>query len=279
MKIHLHLGVHKTATTHLQEMLKVNCDRLKEQGVFYFTLDEFRRKIEEIRDNKVDNQAHLLKQYIEKEANGFDKVILSEENLIGLTYHIFKQKGLYKRLKMNLSILQYIMMDHECEFFMSIRNMKTFLPSIYSEALHIDEYQPFSMVYQGEIYNVFWFNLIDDLLNFRIKTNIWCYEDYAEKRKEILSELTFNVDVDWDQDISPDPRTISSQQLIECYQEICEELNIKNKYIYYKLRKYFPLQSREERFQPFDMNQMKKLDLNYQLDIQEIKKRALVNFI
>lgn len=85
-KVVLHLGIHKTATTALQEFLERESRSLRDNGAVYIPLAEMREEISPlIRSNQPLHREFLIKM---AERMGAASIILSDENIAGLTSDI-----------------------------------------------------------------------------------------------------------------------------------------------------------------------------------------------
>ena len=93
----LHLGLHKTGTTFVQESLKVSRRALIEQGLFYTPLNQMRNKITKNIGNEYDEKKSQDLQtsidIIASEAKnaGCHTMLLSDENILGFPSQITKK--------------------------------------------------------------------------------------------------------------------------------------------------------------------------------------------
>ena len=132
MKLHLHIGAHKTATTHFQNVLATN-QYLYPIGYKYIPMTDFRRNVTRLIGNKMNDFKPYLDEAIKDSP---DVIIVSEENICGETKDIFECDYLYPRLESRLtSMVNFIEAFDEVEGWFSIRAMDTFLPSMYCEYL------------------------------------------------------------------------------------------------------------------------------------------------
>jgi len=278
VNLHIHLGAHKTGTTHLQELLNFHQTDLKNQGILYIPLLELRAKLTDIYSSKSITKPLDFYQYVIERSSGFTKVILSEENLMGNTNNIFNQRELYQNNLPFLSILSELIKRSEVKLFFSVRNLATFLPSIYSEALNWSSYQPFEKTYHSNFLNLSWMSVIAKLQSLNRPLFLWKYEDYKEHCKEILREISFDSKVDWQEHKVPMLRRSSSKNLMKCYEEISTQLGGDHRKIYRLLREYFPITKQEDRFEPFAKVLTDHFDQSYQRDISSIKSCDGIEF-
>ena len=141
----IHLGAHKTATTHLQETLAAVRDDLVGQGVDFIpnplvrqrnlarTLSQ-RRPIARL---PIVGRAHMrdaIESVVAPLRAGPEVVVLSEENIIGVPEHMLKAPS-YPQAEPNVGRLASLAGRAEVMFFLSIRSYDTLLPSAYVETL------------------------------------------------------------------------------------------------------------------------------------------------
>ena len=120
-----HLGAHKTATTHIQEVLRSQRLKLREQGIRYIPLDELRSATYEILES-----TRFPKLKFDLLRFGAPKAtILSEENFMGYPIEACSFP-LYPRMEHRLEIIK----RRPAVAFLAIRNPADFAASVYSEA-------------------------------------------------------------------------------------------------------------------------------------------------
>jgi hypothetical protein len=100
MKIELHLGVHKTATTHLQRFWSA-CARLPAARAVCPPLDEVRARLTSVAGSPVKDpaedearRASVVVWLSQWHATG-KPVVLSDENLIGTCERVFALNSIY----------------------------------------------------------------------------------------------------------------------------------------------------------------------------------------
>src|SRR5699024_10775745 len=96
MKIILHFGAHKTASTHLQYNLALNRQVLTQYGVVYFKFQErpkLHRQSRSLRRNTqntkydMETTKNTIRQEIETAIKGYDAALLSFEGILGPLNH------------------------------------------------------------------------------------------------------------------------------------------------------------------------------------------------
>jgi len=141
MKIHIHLGAHKTATTFIQSLLHDQRDRLDAASIGYVPLSSLRRDF----TNRFEMlyrfdpfwspilrpylRARLARQLEAHKAKSL--VILSDENLAGFLRMNAVNHGLYKTIGTRAKLLADLLDGHELHFFFATRTYKDYLTSSY----------------------------------------------------------------------------------------------------------------------------------------------------
>ncbi|MEO0682051.1 MAG: hypothetical protein AAF192_16730, partial [Pseudomonadota bacterium] len=144
----IHLGAHKTATTHLQGALAARRKDLLRAGVEYVPLHRMRKAQVQSLRKRLDGEgagrparrAALIEALL---PNGPRRaaVALSDENLIGIPMTLLR-RGLYPKAGRAVRFLSSLADDGaELRLFLATRSLDTLLPSTYAEAArrrHVD---------------------------------------------------------------------------------------------------------------------------------------------
>jgi hypothetical protein len=195
MKLHLHLGAHKTGTTHFQEVLKVNSG-LYDSRVSYIEMEEFRRNLQ-WKNDWVDFAS--CGPYLDKIKGSNSTLLISEENLTGETKDIYRDLFLYSNLEKRVGSFRKFTEDFgDIEVWFSIRSMDGFLPSIYCESLRHWKYKKFNKVY-GNNLNQSWLPVIKRIRHIfpKARINVIRYENYMMVLPEVVNRI-FGDNEQWD---------------------------------------------------------------------------------
>jgi hypothetical protein len=141
----IHVGAHKTATTHLQETLTRVRDGLAARGVDFIPNPLVRehglaRRLWERRPIArlpFVGPAHMrdaIEATVEPLRRGPGVVVLSEENILGRPEHIFAEP-FYPQAGQTLGRLASLAGRADLVLFLSVRGYDSFLPSAYAERL------------------------------------------------------------------------------------------------------------------------------------------------
>ena len=203
MRIHLHAGAHKTATTWLQSMLADSLAGLNESGVGYMPLERFRRSVTqnlmstppaELRPQKMLQR--FFPTGIPADIRG---VVISDENLIGTCGGFIRSGHLYRDAGMRLRRLRKVLAGNHLTLFFAIRSYDTFIPSAYCEVLrHAKAFVPFEDFRPRIALDQSRWPLV---LSRMIKTLqpagvvVWRYEDFRANADAIARMLAFDIDL------------------------------------------------------------------------------------
>jgi|GEM_PF-4006223 len=142
MKVSLHIGAHKTATTFIQSALERNADALLRQGTAVLPSEELRVEVtrplkprpdDGESDARVARARQCLDAYLGR--SDIQRLILSDENLLGEPAKIVADASLYADTQARLAALAPLLAGHEVTVFFAVRNLAEFTRSIYCEAL------------------------------------------------------------------------------------------------------------------------------------------------
>ncbi len=141
MKIHLHLGAHKTATTYIQSQLFDNRADLATTGAGFVGLWVMRKQFTRLFETLgwfdpvwAPVTRWILRRRLRvilKPHGGKKLVILSDENLAGLIRTNYWRGGLYRGLKARMKMLRSVFSGHDVHYFFCIRPYADHLTSSY----------------------------------------------------------------------------------------------------------------------------------------------------
>ena len=191
----MHLGAHKTATTHFQKVLEVNrC--LHPSNISYIEMEQFRSNLR-WKNGRVDVTS--CGAYLDEIKRSCSTLVISEENLSGEAKDIYKNLFLYSDIENRLSSLGEFTQDFdEIEVWFSIRSMDGFLPSIYCESLKHWRYRKFDKVYAGN-YSQTWLPVIKSIRRVfpKARINVIRYENYKSALPLVIKKI-FGKSENWD---------------------------------------------------------------------------------
>ncbi len=198
----IHIGAHKTATTHMQMSLEASEERLTAKGVRFFGPKILRKEnnsLVDLLNLKVEN--HTPKPTRERAAQlehmfaGGHRLVLSDENFIGTLNHggLTMPMPLYPHTAQRVQALAAAVGCGPIEVFVGIRNPTNFLVSGYSQALMGGSKVSFAdYIKANPVNGVYWPGLIA-----RVRATpgvgsitVWRYGDYKPLFHQIMALMT-----------------------------------------------------------------------------------------
>lgn len=174
----LHLGVHKTATTHLQLSLEAIRVQLARQGVDYIPLDRLRAATAYHLDWAKRFKALKFKRAVNSLSVGLRTMILSEENWLGHPHEGCRFPP-YPRAEERLKTIAKL--GGNFSVFLAVRDPGQFVPSIYSQALR---HHPEKVLHR-RTHDAWleggspWSDLVERISRIFPNVTVWRYEDYV----------------------------------------------------------------------------------------------------
>lgn len=142
-EIRVHIGAHKTATTHLQDTLELCENELENMGISYINRDKFRNKIAFLTQENVFQGSR--RNFFEKRYTLTSKLfqfhgkeqalVLSEENIMGNALEALFTSP-YPTPKLNF--INYAKKLTGVQVFISLRSFSAFYPGAYITALRFN---------------------------------------------------------------------------------------------------------------------------------------------
>lgn len=201
MKIHVHLGVHKTATTTQQELLRRNLPKLQAHGVGYLELNALRElltnKLSLLVPSNFRIEDHLPAFFPAGVPASPRGIIISDENLLGGCASLLTSGTLYPAVAQRLAQLRGLLAGHDVTAYLSMRGYGDFLAAAYCEAmLGTRQFMDFE-VFRAKLKlrTVSWPDLLQTVLTQLAPSTlrVWCFEDYPSHAEAILSEMAFGA--------------------------------------------------------------------------------------
>lgn len=200
----IHLGAHKTATTHIQEVLARKRDELIVNGLDFIPHSVVRKlglahalrkrslraRMPVLRDGIA---AEILCRTVDPLRKGPDTVVLSEENLIGALPTMYVDR-LYPTADTCITRLRGLRRRSDVVFFLSIRSFDAQIPASYAQGLR---HKPplkggFEAIRRRMLASPpSWLDLVRRICRLApdVPLVVWRHEDYRTHAEEILAML------------------------------------------------------------------------------------------
>lgn len=198
----IHLGAHKTATTHLQETLTAVRPALAARGLDYIPNPLVReRKLARALWTRrplarlpLVGPMHMrdaIERLLAPLRLGPDTVVLSEENILGIPDQILGQP-FYPQAAQSVGRLASLAGRAKLVFFLSIRGYDTLLPSAYAESLKFRPPREGGFDTRRLLAETpSWYDLVAQIHRAApgVPLRIWRQEDYRANAQAIMSEV------------------------------------------------------------------------------------------
>ena len=277
MKLVLHLGFHKTASTHLQGILESVVPEY--DGIRYVGPLEFRAKTVWFKARYKGLDQKRSEAYLKELSSSSGTVVISDENICGHSDDIFRHSRFYEHLFGRLQSLSAFSDRFDTtDVWVAIRNPATFIPSIYCEAMRWKGYQSFSEVFQGD-FNQSWLPVIRDILDALPNSNInvICYENYRASIPQFFDDLGVDTGLFNDKE-SDVVRRSPSWHSIKTYKNISYFLPLRlQKRLLQFIERFDGPDS--EPFAPFSELEIKRHNTSYAQDIASIAVEKRVKLV
>lgn len=182
-QIMLHVGVHKTATTHMQASLRLSRARLNAAGVSYWDLKTLRAGGSDVADHLQLAEGRLASG-VKQMLDGHDRLLISEENMLRLPYKMGEGPNpiLYERGHQLIAQMGQGAPEQQVDVALSLRDYAGYFRSLYTQTLMGGYFPSFKRFITRSSYDVCtWVHLVDRIhaLPNVLRIIVWRYEAYG----------------------------------------------------------------------------------------------------
>lgn len=288
--IHLYLGAHKTATTHLQGILLANRDTLLTENVTISAPQDVRKRWLPEFFNYNKNRKHTVDKNLINRLTSIAPAtglwILTEENIIGVSNDFKNRAGIYPATGTRLKSLVSLFGNANIKLFFSVRSYASFYRSAYSEVVRNRGYLPFDEFYDATRYkNNSW---IDTVRMFQEAIpqdhiTLWKFEDFRLLVPHLIHLISggHNAEALLTRYSPKTTRPSLSQKTIDILSDLSPVLRRdESLHLVERINAAYPVGNGCEPYQPFTSKQKSVFQEQYDTDIEEIKKRfSAIRFV
>ena len=188
--IDLHLGAHKTASTHLQKYWFA-CNALAD-GVHCPPLEAVRAHVTPVAAHAAPAALRGARRWLEGLCEGRRRVVLSDENILGTCDANFARQALYPDARARLERLAPLLADRPLRVLISVRGYADYLRSAWCEVIRHTPYRPFREAYLGmQDLARRWEHVVGDVAEALPHAAIecWRYEDLEDVQPLLTASL------------------------------------------------------------------------------------------
>ncbi len=200
MSFHLHIGAHKTATTHMQATLKRHRAMLEAAGVQFAAPDEVRTLIGAGRRAaaKMGAMPSLRRsgaaRRLARLDRGAERLVISDENSLGRCAEIFEQNCIYPTAGRQLMIWRRLAAKRPTTVYLGVREYGAFFSGAYiqsirgAQAYRPDESDRAALARLPRR----WPDIVADVRQALpgAHLRVWAFEDYPALSHHLLAEMT-----------------------------------------------------------------------------------------
>ena len=196
IKIIIHAGAHKTASTHLQNRVLENENLVVKSGCSYLGPEKIRDQFGTLwralgRSDTPDEQERKLAAL----AAGQPRLVISEENIIGGFKDLMNGPNraiLYPKAVERLARLAQLVAPNPLHIAMAVREPSSYYVSVYNQLLLSGRFQTWERFSKGlDPTAVKWSDILHPIAEIPgvAAVSIWRYEDYHRLLPQILNTL------------------------------------------------------------------------------------------
>jgi hypothetical protein len=283
MEWHIHLGAHKTATTHFQDLLERNVCSLGSSGTLLVPRVPFRasKLLNQVIDSKLSND--LLDELTAKfspappaQTTTFRRILISEENILGSSKELL-ECPIYSRAEKRLEAWADLLKGQEVKLYFAVRNFGQILPSAYSQATRQGfALQPFNYYLDRCLSSPpSWLELVGRIRSaFPHSTlKIWTFEDYIRDPAKFIRRLNVGEISSGELQVPASTRSLSATTLRKL-----QKLNSSRlpKLIRKRLRRYMASLDAGEGYKPMSADEIEFFSARYRAELKKINENLLL---
>lgn len=208
MQFHIHLGAHKTATTFVQRTLRENAPALAAAGIAAPDLVVLRKRFTARFDRVMRGGALAARlfdaslrrdlQSLLPSAPGIGRVLLSDENFLGVLGANTKGRGLYPDAGGRARVLARLAGPGDVHWFLAIRNYADFVTSAYLQAASHRAAPAFEAYVAAVLAGPRgWADIVDELVahSGAGRVTVWTYERFRDDPVPVFAALVPGADL------------------------------------------------------------------------------------
>lgn len=271
----LHIGAHKTGTTHLQTMLAARRREMAAAGLAFAPTPAMRDRLTPlIRDESVPIED--LRAMLGRLMSGGEVGVSSCEAVLGYSGHVYAPR-FYERARRRVARLGAALGSTRTTLFLGIRSYDELVPSAYCQELRVRALPEFEVV-RGNLAKTprSWPDLIDRIRAAMpdAELKVWRMEDYVAAPGRFATLLT-GLDLDWDAPQEAPGRTRSpSAEAVRIARGLPADLpREERRRRTAEIFEANPVGEGAPKFSPFSEAERAELRARYAADVEEIRRR------
>ena len=285
----LHIGAHKTATTHLQRSFVMQQDALIRAGLRYYGPDTLRRPKRGLGDlyGLAAYKRQTFPTRSREEQRDFmfkdgHRLILSDENFVGVLHNKAGNmlSPLYPMAQARVQGLAEALDVGPMDVLVGLRNPATFLVSAYGQAImggQLSSFEDYSA--KNPLSQIYWPGLVTRLRQCSGvgRIIVWRFEEYRWRFHKICAAMMGDH---VDMRILPLPKKVHLGLSNAAVAHVLEHLDTADlATLGERARKAYPISEAHPAFAPFSQDEIAAATADYDRQIAEISDIAGVTFL
>ncbi len=289
MSLTIHLGAHKTATTHLQMALRAAQWDLRRAGVYYsgpHYLRELRCPLTlALSDSGFTRKCQRAKRHLDAVLDFYPEVLLSDENMLGgaRRTQLLNAKGvIYPEAGRRLRKMFRLLSNRPATIALSVRDPAGFMTSAFSLQVHRGEELEFEAFMGGrDPAAISWSDLATRILRLPNvgRLIVWRYEDYHPLRQRILRKLLPDALAEKVPDTQPSNVSISQEGYEWLIAQAMRDSDADLRDLATKARQDFARKDGFNALKVVSDDDMKRSAEGYQADVARLRAMPGVDFL
>lgn len=276
MTFHLHLGAHKTASTHIQATLKKHRQGLAADGVMYHAPEDVQTLIRsgghasaQMRALPSLRRAVASRRLLRLDTD-VDRIVASHENSLGLCTEIFRARQLYPTAYRRLMIWRRLAERRPITIYLAIRNYAPFFSGAYIQAIRNAAFFEPDTAEKTDLITLprRWPDVVKDIGKALpgARLIVWRYEDYPEISSSVLKSMTGQTPTPVQRRPMATPSQIAFQTLRESAVRTGTITNVDLDQV---IKKH-PITDDAQRFSLWSMEETALLTARYSEDVNQL---------
>lgn len=224
----LHIGLHKTATTYLQDQLEAS---LKDHAsILYIPRNEYRYLTKQ----------RKKKEFFENISAKTTKIIISDENILGHISSIYGNRNIYVNIEKRIRNIIKEINSEKLNIYISLRNIATFLPSVYCEYLRHCSYISYEDFSENiDIESISWYDIFEKIIKKHKKTNfyIFKFENFNKEKVNLIRKISFGEIESFNATIKKSRQSFTNQEIFDLSDNKIEPKEKEKKFAPYSQEK------------------------------------------
>lgn len=291
MSLFIHLGVHKTATTHLQKSVKRIEPELLKKDFMFLGPDEMRRQplsvvnlLNHVATRDQSKRVRSVRRILRGLVETYSDCLVSEELLLGglnPRYFLGEKGRVYTMAEMRMKNLLYLFDTTNVTLFLALRSPASFLTSVFGESLRYGgPLTPGEYFGNFELTALRWSDLVTRIMRSGAQRMVcWRFEDLADVRHAVLTRMLGEEFAPMIPDLQPIRPGLTQMAYDKIIANAVGLPLIEQRKLVNETMRQFPKAAGAEPLSIFDDELRQKYDQNYAEDCARVAEIPGVEFL